>query len=313
MAYVGEPTTHLGWANVALGFSFILFNVGVSAFLHLGVERSLLTAVVRCVLQLTVVAVLLQKVFATQNPWVVAGIAPKCSSIYSEHSRLLPSVLIAMLGSTIPISIIGSQFAMSSHPFWTPVHYIPIVGMLCGSTISGIVVSVNYILKELHENRDKVEMHLAFGASRMEACRPVALDALRLALTPVINQMSVIGIISIPGMMTGAILGGSSVEQAARLQMIIMFMISSATALASIFTVVSVISVTVDVEHRVRPDRIDGRAFGVWRARQWLTKQIVFSVMGVLRKWKSSSRGSDSDPEEERELLFTSYTRHQSL
>jgi Uncharacterised protein family (UPF0014) len=129
-------------------------------------------------------------------------------------------------------------------------------------------------------------MYLAFGASRLEACRPVAKGALLMALTPVVNQMrciipsytlflanigisfSVIGIIAIPGMMTGAILGGSSVQQAAMLQMIITFMISSATTLASIFTTIAVIAVGVDSQHRIRPDRIHEGMHGVWKARE---------------------------------------------
>ncbi|KAG5715625.1 hypothetical protein E4T56_gene5818, partial [Termitomyces sp. T112] len=98
---------------------------------------------------------------------------------------MFPLMLIGMVGSTIPISILGSRFAMSNQPFWSPIHYIPVVGMLCGSSISAIVIAVNYVLKELQENRDKVEMLLAYGASRMEACNPIAREALRLALTPV--------------------------------------------------------------------------------------------------------------------------------
>ncbi|KAF4579399.1 hypothetical protein EYR36_001209 [Pleurotus pulmonarius] len=175
-----------------------------------------------------------------------------------------------MLVSSIPISIIGARFAMSKNPFWEPSEFIPIVGMLCGNTISGIVVSVNYLLKEIEENRDKVEMYLAFGATRMEACKPMAADALRLALAPVVNRMSVLGIISIPGMMTGAILGGASVEYAARLQMVIVFMISASTTLAAIGATGAALAVVVDGEHRIREDRVDGRPHFVYRARFWL-------------------------------------------
>jgi ABC-type iron transport system FetAB permease component len=89
-------------------------------------------------------------------------------------------------------------------------------------------------MRSLTEERDKIEVYIAFGATasfkspfseltsgqRTEACLPIAREALRLALLPTINQMSVIGLISIPGMMSGAILGGESVEQAARLQMV---------------------------------------------------------------------------------------------
>lgn len=84
-------------------------------------------------------------------------------SIISIHFKFT-AVLGAMLGSTIPIAIIGTRFAMSIEPFWTPIQFsacvfntqsfysqstaVPIVGMLCGATISGMIVALNYILKE---------------------------------------------------------------------------------------------------------------------------------------------------------------------
>ena len=165
---------------------------------------------------------------------------------------------------------------------------------------------VKHLTTSPSDNRDKVETYLAFGASRFEACLPIAREALRLALTPTINSMrsvfltllfcfdlalirplldsgvcSVIGIISIPGMMTGAILGGSSVEQAAKLQMVIMFMISASTALAAIVTTVITLSVVVDNEHRLRPDRIDVKEHVIWRTRNWAFAQLVGGVKGV--------------------------------
>lgn len=84
--------------------------------------------------------------------------------------------------------------------------------------------------------------------------------------------------------MTGAILGGSSVQQAARLQMVIMFMISSSTALSSIVTTVLALSVVVDREHRVRTDRIDNRPHAVWRARNWLVAKAVEGLKSVWQR-----------------------------
>ncbi len=100
----------------------------------------------------------------------------------------------------------------------------------------------------------------------------------QLTLTIDAFSTSVIGIIAIPGMMTGAILGGSSVEQAARLQMVIMFMISSCTALSSIVTTILALGVVVDAEHRVRTDRIDTREHAVYRARNWVISKIVEGI-----------------------------------
>lgn len=107
-------------------------------------------------------------------------------------------------------------------------------------------------------------------------------------------------------MMTGAILGGSSVEQAARLQMVIMFMISSSTALSSIVTTIFALGVVVDTEHRVRADRIDVREHAVWRARNWLVAKVVDGIKagayGVVSLFKR--REVDNGDAGERERLL---------
>ncbi|TFY74799.1 hypothetical protein EWM64_g9212 [Hericium alpestre] len=271
-----DAKTNLQWTNVGLGLSFIVFDAVVSRVLGLGVGGSLFTAAIRCIVQLAVVATILERVFETESAFAVAGIAlllnfmgtfetvaNKCKRRY-QH--MLPAVLVAMLFSTIPVSILGVRFAMNIQPFWKPEQYIPIVGMLCGSTISNIAVSVNYFLKELDENRDKTETYLAFGASRFEA---------------------VLGIIAIPGMMTGAILGGSSVQQAAKLQMVIMFLISSASTLSCIITTVFAFMITVDNEHRIRHERIDCREHAIWRARDWLIGRAYAAVERLERAIES--------------------------
>ncbi|KDQ25712.1 hypothetical protein PLEOSDRAFT_160329 [Pleurotus ostreatus PC15] len=212
----------LNWTNVAIAFAFVFLDVVTSFAFGLGIGTSLLSAAARCVVQLSLVAVILRKVFESNSPWVVALFAGRFSfhsvrrfrsstpvlsrrvllnllgtfetvvnKADRRHRYMFFSTLSGMLVSSIPISIIGARFAMAKNPFWEPAEFIPIVGMLCGNTISGIVVSVNYLLKEVEyagfdsqmkENRDKVEMYLAFGATRMEACKPMANDALRLTL-----------------------------------------------------------------------------------------------------------------------------------
>ncbi|KAF7422487.1 hypothetical protein PC9H_010643 [Pleurotus ostreatus] len=338
----------LNWTNVAIAFAFVFLDVVTSFAFGLGIGTSLLSAAARCVVQLSLVAVILRKVFESNSPWVVAFFAGRFSfhsarrfgfgsssarggvllnllgtfetvvnKADRRHKYMFFSTLSGMLVSSIPISIIGARFAMAKNPFWEPAEFIPIVGMLCGNTISGIVVSVNYLLKEVEENRDKVEMYLAFGATRMEACKPMATDALRLALAPIVNRMSVLGIISIPGMMTGAILGGASVEYAARLQVIIIFMISASTTLAAIVATGAALAVVVDGEHRVREDRVDGRPHGVYRAAEWVGERVVGGVKrvvgGVKRVFErrqegdvgegeGEGRGGEGDGERERLL-----------
>ncbi len=104
--------------------------------------------------------------------------------------------------------------------------------------------------------------------------------------------------------MTGAILGGSSVQQAARLQMVIMFMISSCTALSSIVTTILALSVVVDSEHRVRSDRIDNRPHAVWRARNWMAGKIAEKIKAAWVRFVERFKREDADRVEELQGLL---------
>ncbi|KAF8322712.1 UPF0014-domain-containing protein [Clavulina sp. PMI_390] len=313
-----DGKTDLSWGNVGIGFAFIAFDVLFSAVLGVNVGGSLFSSAIRCIIQLSIMALVLQSVFHAKSPWAVAGLTlllvllgtfeviVNKSKLRFRH--MMPAVFIAMFISTVPVSILGVRFAMSQQPFWyvytlLPKSSLPILGMLCGGTISAIVVATNYVLKELEENRDKIETYLAFGASRFEACKPVVVEGLRLALLPTINQMSVIGLISIPGMMTGALLGGASVDQAAKLQMVIMFMINASATLAAMTCTVFAMSITVDGEHRVRSDRILREKHAIWRGRDKLLSSIgagLKNLWGVLVSRAESligrSNSDSSDP-----------------
>jgi len=308
-------SSELTWVNVVISLGFVAFDIGISTVFRLGIGVSLLIGGLRCVGQLALVATVLHGVFETKNYWLVALICfilnflGTFETVMNKSSKrfqhMFPIVLVALLGSTIPISIIGTKFAMSVNPFWDPPQFIPVVGMLCGNCVAGIVVAVSYILKEFQENRDKVEIYLAFGATRMEACRPVAIQALKLALMPTINNMNVMGIIAIPGMMTGAILGGSSVHQAAKLQMIIMFMITASTVLASVFITFFAVIMVVDQEHRIRSDRINDKSPVIYRVKDWNVRELSASL-SKLFKWrrvKPRTGGGELDPEENERLL----------
>ena len=93
---------------------------------------------------------------------------------------------------------------------------------------------------------------------------------------------SVIGMISIPGTMTGSILGGASVIQAARLQMVMMFLISSVVVLSSIVATGSAIMIVVDQDHRIRMDRIDSSKFILWKYRERLFGKLGRLGLDVL-------------------------------
>lgn len=69
------------------------------------------------------------------------------------------------------------------------IYTVPIIGMILGNAISAVGLAVNSVHKEFAENKDRIETYLAMGASRFEACQPVAVEALKMALLPTVNQL----------------------------------------------------------------------------------------------------------------------------
>ncbi|MFP6659456.1 MAG: ABC transporter permease, partial [Pirellulales bacterium] len=86
----------------------------------------------------------------------------------------------------------------------------------------------------LAARRDQVEMLLSLGATRWEAARPAVRQSVRTGMTPIINAMMVVGVVSLPGMMTGQILSGAAPLDAVKYQIVIMFLIASATAMGTV-------------------------------------------------------------------------------
>ena len=105
-------------------------------------------------------------------------------------------------------------------------------------------------------------------------------------------------------MMTGAILGGSSVHQAAKLQMIIMFMITASTVLASVFITFAVVIMVVDQEHRVRSDRINDKKPVMYRVEDWNVGELSASLSKSFNwRTRKPQTGGESDLEENERLL----------
>ncbi|KAJ1967862.1 hypothetical protein H4R34_006346, partial [Dimargaris verticillata] len=256
----------------------------------LQLESTLLLAAARCLVQLTAMGFLLERIFATKNPALVflmattLNILATCEILFAKcrrrHTGMFWSVIASLFLSSLTVASVGGIFALNSQPFWYPYKFIPTVGMLLANGMTGTALGLNACLTTAAEHKERIEVYLALGASRWEAVRPVAIEALRGAMLPTLNNMSIMGLISIPGMMTGQILGGVPVLDAVKYQQIIMFMITASTALSSLGAVIICLHTVVDGSHRLRLDRIFPAGSWMSRRRRGLkyTKRFIFGV-----------------------------------
>jgi putative ABC transport system permease protein len=229
--------------QVGLATSLILINGGISASLGLGLGRRLLLAAVCCVVQLLLIGLILDWVFRL-NRWylvlalmlvmtVVAGV----SAIRRTHIRY-PGIWVSSIVSVWASSWLMAAIALTTlvpvQPWYSPRFAIPLLGMILGNTLNGISLGLDRLGGELSTRRAHVESLLALGATRWEAARESIQKAVRTGMIPVINAMMVVGIVSLPGMMTGQLLAGVSPIQAVRYQVVILFLIASGTALGTL-------------------------------------------------------------------------------
>lgn len=234
--------------QLALSVVLLLLAGGVSAALQLGLLRSLLWGGVRTFLQLTLIGYALTYIFAWNNPWVIllavlfmTAVATQTAT-HRSHSvprTQYPRALafLSLLASTMLVGVIVVGLIIGPEPWYSARVAIPIFGMLLGNSMNGIALSLERLYSSVNAHLPEVEELLALGATPWEAVRPSVKEAVRAGMTPTINSLMVTGLVSLPGMMTGQILGGADPRVAVRYQVVVMFMIAAAVALGCLLLV----------------------------------------------------------------------------
>ncbi len=257
----------LSAGDLALGSLLVLANALLSLVLHLGVHRRLLIAAIRMVVQLWLMGLVLATLFSHVSPlWTglaaAAMIAFAGREATARQDRPLAGWWSFGLGAACMtmaaslVTVFALTTALRPDPWFDPRYAIPLLGMILGNTMTGISLGLNTLTNGLSLRRSAVEARLMLGAARFDALGPVIRDALRNALMPIVNSMSATGVVSLPGMMTGQILGGVAPMEAVKYQILIMFLIAGGTGLGAVGAVLGGVFRLTDSRHRLRLDRL---------------------------------------------------------
>ena len=260
--------SHLTYLDLAIAAALILVNVGLSLALRLDLARKWLVAGLRTVVQLLLIGYILEWVFAV-NRWYVVVLLMAVMTLIAGHVSSGRSALkypgmaidglISVWISAWLMTAFGMFAVMRMDPWYDPTFAIPLLGIILGNVLTGVALGLERVTDELQTRRDQIEMLLGLGATRWEAFRMAARPAVVAALIPVINALSVVGIVSLPGVMTGQVLAGVSPEQAIRYQIVIMFLIAAASALGTVLAVLLAYRRLFDREHRFHYWKLEAR------------------------------------------------------
>ncbi|MDE2334015.1 MAG: iron export ABC transporter permease subunit FetB [Rhodospirillales bacterium] len=257
----------LSYGDLALAAVLVLVDGALSLLLDLDIHRQLLVATLRMVVQLALMGVVLTALFRIVSPFwtavaglVMVGFAGR--EIVARQERRLAGFwayglgTVSMMVSATLVTILALTTAIRPQPWFNPRYAIPLLGMILGNAMTGISLGLNAFTTGLSQRRPAVEAQLMLGATRRQALGPVVRQSLRSALMPTINAMSAMGLVSLPGMMTGQILGGVAPAEAVRYQLLIMFLIAGGTGIGAVAAVMAGLYRLTDARHRLRLDRL---------------------------------------------------------
>jgi putative ABC transport system permease protein len=256
----------LSWVNLGLAAVLLVINGAISLAFGLRLEVSLAVAALRMAVQLAAVGFVLKFVFAQTSPLWTLLMALVMVSVAGyeltqrQERRLrgwwaygfgLTLLLVGGLSTLYAVAVV-----IGPEPWHAPRYVLPILGMVLGNTLTSLSLALQTLTEGAERERTSIEARLALGATRLEAFGPVLRRALRMALTPLLNVMSVAGVVTLPGMMTGQILAGADPAEAAKYQIMIMFVLTGAAGFGALVAGLGGVLLLTDSRHRLRLDRL---------------------------------------------------------
>jgi len=258
----------LSYSDIAIAAILIALNAGLSIVMQLGIERRLLIAASRMVVQLTLVGVVLKALFSMASP-ILTALALLFMILFAGREAMARQdrkfkgwwsygmgTTSMMVAGTV-VTVFGLTTQISPDPWYDPRYAIPIMGMILGNTMNGVSIGLDRMVAGAVQDRHAIEAQLALGADINEAMRNLTKTALKAGLIPTINGMSAAGLVALPGMMTGQILAGVDPVEAVKYQILIMFLIAGGTGLGLFSSVLFARRRLTDARHRLRLDRLE--------------------------------------------------------
>ncbi len=234
------------WPDLGLAAALVLVAIALSAWQRLGLARGFAIGAARATVQLVLVGYALTYLFATRR-WYLVLLALVVMLIAAtrtatDRQRASRRALFPIAGTAILIGagltlVYVDQIVLRVHPWYDPQYVIPLFGMIVGNAMNGAALAAERLASEMESRRGEVEAFLALGASPAVAAAEPVRRALIAALIPAVNGLMIVGLVSLPGMMTGQILAGSSPLTAVRYQIVVAFMLAGAVAATSVVVV----------------------------------------------------------------------------
>jgi putative ABC transport system permease protein len=245
-------TIAISWPALATFSLILLIPIGLNWRFKLSLGKDIASSLVRMLLQLVLLGLYLQFLFDLNNLWVnllwltvmlIVGASAILGKAKLPKRNLFIPVLLGLVLGLSPLLTLLLFALLKPSPSYNAQYLIPLAGMLLGNSLSGNIVALQRLFSALDEKTAEYHAYLALGANRLQATQGFVQNAMQQAFAPVLASMSTVGLVTLPGMMTGQILAGSDPMVAVKYQLVI---------LIAIFVMLSIsISTTLSLSVRI--------------------------------------------------------------
>lgn len=233
----------ISYSQLLISVLFVAVAGFASIRLQLGLEHDIFWGTVRTFAQLFIIGYVLKYIFGINNAYLVLLVFTGMIffAAYTIKGRVkengvpyfLPT-FISMLMSYMLVTITVTSLVIQVEPWYKPQYFIPLGGMVVGNSMSAIAITLERIFSDIRKRRDEVELYLCLGADHREATSRTVREAIKAGMIPSINSMMAVGLVFLPGMMTGQILAGVDPITSIKYQIVVMLMLVASTAIGSI-------------------------------------------------------------------------------
>ncbi|WNN43682.1 MULTISPECIES: iron efflux ABC transporter permease subunit FetB [Winslowiella] len=225
--------------SLALALMLVVIALLVSGKEKLGLEKDIVWSVARAVVQLILVGYVLKYIFDLNNGWLtvlmVLFICVNASLNARKRSRNIGNALmISFVAITVSTTSTLTILVLSGSIEFVPMQVIPISGMIAGNAMVAVGLCYSNLNQRFADNQQKILEMLSLGASVKLASAKLIRDSIRAAMIPTVDAAKTVGLVSLPGMMSGLIFAGIDPVKAIKYQIMVTFMLLGTASLSTI-------------------------------------------------------------------------------
>lgn len=232
----------ISFIGLMISSSLVFIALAISSYQKLDLGKDMIVSIARAIIQLTLIGYILEYVFGVDNLFFTSALllviifnaslnaAKRGTGIKNAFYASFAAILT---GTSITIFVL----VLSGIIKYEAYQIVPVGGMIISNSMIALGLSYRGLLASFKDKREEIQTKLSLGADIYEASKVIIRDSIKTGMMPTIDSAKTMGIVALPGMMTGLILAGVSPLDAIKYQIMVVFMILSTTTISSVIAI----------------------------------------------------------------------------